>query len=110
MRPVVFGISLDPETRCSHYHSPLDIIAIRMRCCGHYYACKECHDAMAGHGSQTWPQAEWDQPAVLCGACGTEMSVRMYLNSANTCPACKAPFNPGCRHHYHLYFETTPRR
>jgi len=107
MRPVVFGIALDPETRCSHYHTPLDIIAIRMKCCGQYYACKECHDALADHGSQAWPQVEWDQPAVLCGVCGTEMSVQEYLDSANQCPTCKAPFNPGCRHHYHHYFEMT---
>ncbi|MDB5479919.1 MAG: zinc finger domain protein [Caulobacteraceae bacterium] len=105
MRPIVEGVSLDAETRCAHYHSAVDIIAIKMRCCGIYYACRECHDELAGHGSEVWPKAEWDQPAVLCGACGVEMSVRDYLACENSCPACGAPFNPGCKTHHHLYFE-----
>jgi uncharacterized CHY-type Zn-finger protein len=105
MRSAVHGVALDPETRCAHYHGRLDIIAIKMRCCGTYYACRECHDELAGHAAQVWPIQAWDQAAVLCGACGAETSVRQYLDWANQCPACGAPFNPGCRHHYHLYFE-----
>jgi len=104
MRPIVRGIDLDPETRCAHWHSPLDVIAIKMKCCGVYYACRDCHDALAGHAAEVWPDAEWDQPAVLCGVCGHEMSVRDYLASADRCPDCGAGFNAGCRHHYHLYF------
>jgi len=104
MRPTVRGIDLDPETRCTHWHSPLDIIAIRMKCCGVYYACRECHDALAGHAAEVWPEVEWDQTAVLCGVCGHQMSVRDYLDCENRCPHCGAGFNPGCRHHYHLYF------
>ena len=42
-RPEVLGVNLDPQTRCEHYHGPTDIIAIKMKCCGRYYACKECH-------------------------------------------------------------------
>ena len=42
--PPVFGRDLDPQTRCAHWHSPLDIIAIKMKCCGAYWACRECHD------------------------------------------------------------------
>ena len=105
-RPLVCGVDLDAETRCAHYHSALDIIAIKMKCCDSYYACKDCHDALAGHAIEVWPRQEWHQPAVLCGACGTEMSVNAYLNCANRCPICAAPFNPGCRNHYHFYFET----
>jgi uncharacterized CHY-type Zn-finger protein len=105
LRPLVLGVDLDPQTRCAHYRTPLDIIAIRMRCCGAYYACKDCHDALAGHGLEVWPVAEWDQPAVMCGACGAEMSVRQYLECGNGCPFCQARFNPGCRTHYHYYFE-----
>ena len=105
MRPIVNGRALDPQTRCAHWRGPLDIIAIRMRCCGSYYACRQCHDEMAGHAAQVWPLAEWNEPAVLCGACGTELSVRQYLGCGNRCPACGAPFNPGCASHYHLYFE-----
>jgi uncharacterized CHY-type Zn-finger protein len=101
----VKGVALDHETRCAHYHSPLDIIAIKMRCCRTYYACRECHDAIAGHGAAVWPAAEWDQPAILCGACGAELSVHEYRGCDNRCPKCGASFNPGCRNHYHLYFE-----
>jgi uncharacterized CHY-type Zn-finger protein len=105
MRPEVRGVDLDAETRCAHWHSALDVIAIRMKCCGVYYACRECHDALAGHPAHIWPQAERDTPAVLCGACGLEMTVHQYLCCADRCPGCDAAFNPGCRHHYHLYFE-----
>jgi uncharacterized CHY-type Zn-finger protein len=105
MRPTVKGRALDPQTRCAHYHSPLDVIAIRMRCCGAYYACRECHDELAGHPVEVWPKSEWAQPAVLCGVCGTQLSVREYLDCDNRCPSCSAPFNPGCKTHHHLYFE-----
>jgi uncharacterized CHY-type Zn-finger protein len=104
-RPRVHGIDLDPQTRCSHYHTALDVIAIRMKCCGEYYACKECHDAMSNHAVEVWPKSEWDSNAILYGVCSIEMSVRQYLESKNECPGCKAHFNPGCRNHYHFYFE-----
>ncbi|HLZ82973.1 MAG TPA: CHY zinc finger protein [Caulobacteraceae bacterium] len=105
MRPIVQGVALDAQTRCSHYHSTLDIIAIKMRCCGVYHACRECHDELADHPAEVWPKAEWDKAAVLCGACGAEMSVYDYLAGDNRCPACRSPFNPGCKSHHHLYFE-----
>lgn len=109
-KPLVRGLDLDAQTRCAHWRTALDIVAIRMKCCGTYYACKDCHDALADHPIETWPQEEWEQPAVLCGACGTEMSIRQYLDCANACPVCAAGFNPGCRHHYHFYFSTAPAR
>jgi uncharacterized CHY-type Zn-finger protein len=107
-RPSVSGVDLDPQTRCAHYNSGLDIIAIKMKCCGIYYACKDCHDALAGHAIEVWPHNEWDQPAVLCGACGIELSIQQYLECSNKCPSCSSPFNPGCRNHYHYYFDALP--
>ncbi|HUZ13783.1 MAG TPA: CHY zinc finger protein [Caulobacteraceae bacterium] len=104
-RPDVVGLDLDDQARCRHYATRLDIVAIRMRCCGVYYACKDCHEALAGHAIEVWPAAEWDRPAVLCGACAHEMSVRQYLDCGDRCPACGAPFNPGCRTHHHFYFD-----
>jgi uncharacterized CHY-type Zn-finger protein len=104
-RPPVLGLDLDDQTRCAHWRSPLDVIAIRMRCCGDYYACRDCHDALAGHPAAVWPRAQWDRPAVLCGVCGAELSVRAYMACTNRCPSCDAAFNPGCRLHHHLYFE-----
>src|ERR1700722_14637870 len=88
--PRVTGIDLDAQTRCAHYRSALDIIAIKMKCCGVYYACKECHDALADHAIEVWPRHEWDQPVVLCGACGSELSIRQYLGCFDKCPVCSS--------------------
>ncbi|MGZ3377586.1 MAG: CHY zinc finger protein [Phenylobacterium sp.] len=105
-RPAVHGQSLDAHTGCAHWRSELDIIALKMRCCLTYYACRQCHDELAGHPAAVWPTAEWDEAAVLCGACGHELSVRQYLACDSRCPACRARFNPGCQTHKHLYFAT----
>jgi uncharacterized CHY-type Zn-finger protein len=104
-RPDVRGVELDAQTRCAHWHSPLDIVAIRMKCCGEYYACKDCHDSLAGHAGEVWPASQFDAKAVLCGACCMELSIRQYLDCANACPACGAGFNPSCHHHHHFYFQ-----
>ena len=103
--PEVRGLELDPQSRCAHWHSPLDIVALKMRCCCVYYACRACHDALADHPAQLWPLAERDASAVLCGACQAELSIAAYLACDDACPACAAPFNPGCKLHRHLYFE-----
>jgi uncharacterized CHY-type Zn-finger protein len=102
--PVVHGINLDPRMRCEHYHGPTDIIAIRMKCCGVYYACKDCHAILANHAIEVWPLNEWDQKAVLCGSCRVELTIHEYMQSDSRCPSCGALFNPGCRTHYHFYF------
>jgi uncharacterized CHY-type Zn-finger protein len=106
-RPPVHGVDVDPETRCAHFHSPLDIIAIRLRCCGDYYACKDCHDALADHPLKPWPVAERDTLAVLCGACGAELSITEYLGCGSRCPSCAAGFNPRCASHHPYYFAGT---
>jgi uncharacterized CHY-type Zn-finger protein len=103
--PAVRGVNLDAQTRCVHYHSAADIVAIKMKCCGVYYACKDCHTELAGHAIAVWPRSEWEQRAVLCGACGAELTIREYLQSKSRCPAGSAVFNPGCRKHHHFYFE-----
>lgn len=100
----VRGIEVDGETRCAHYRSPLDIVAVKMKCCGVYYACKDCHIALAGHAITAWPHEEWNERAILCGACGTEMTIREYLKCDSRCPTCGAGFNPACRNHHHFYF------
>jgi uncharacterized CHY-type Zn-finger protein len=76
-----------------------------MKCCGLYYACKDCHEKLAGHPIAVWPENEWSQHAVLCGACGAILTILQYMRSGSRCPACRAHFNPGCRSHYHLYFQ-----
>lgn len=101
----VRGRHLDSSTRCFHYHSELDIVAIKFRCCQTYYACFFCHEEEARHPPQKWPRAEWTTRAVLCGACGHEMTIHAYLFSAFRCPSCHARFNPRCARHFSWYFE-----
>jgi uncharacterized CHY-type Zn-finger protein len=101
----VRGVDLDPQTRCRHYQGALDIIAIKTKCCGVYYACKDCHIELADHALFVWPRAQWDSKAVLCGACGAKLTINEYLHSGSRCPACGAGFNPDCRNHHHFYFE-----
>jgi uncharacterized CHY-type Zn-finger protein len=105
----VRGVDLDPNTRCAHYRSTADVIAIKMRCCQTYFSCFDCHKTLADHPPEVWPRAEWSSKAVLCGVCATEMTVVEYMDSGNRCPKCTAAFNPGCRNHYHLYFEDFSR-
>ena len=104
--PEVHGLNLDPQTRCLHYHSQFDIIAIKMKCCGMYYACKDCHDALTDHRIEPWPESEWHEQAILCGNCRSTLSISAYLQCNSRCPHCHSSFNPACRNHYHLYFST----
>ncbi len=100
----VYGLDVDLQTRCRHWHSRLDVIAVRFACCGAWYACFDCHAAVAGHEPSVWPRTRFDEPAVLCGVCGHQLTVDEYLSCNSTCTACGAPFNPGCELHYDLYF------
>lgn len=101
----VLGSAVDDQTRCVHYRTLLDVVAIRFRCCRDFYPCHLCHQESAGHVAERWLVGEGDARAVLCGVCGHELSIRVYLG-VDGCPRCNAPFNPGCRLHAHLYFET----
>jgi uncharacterized CHY-type Zn-finger protein len=106
--PDVRGVDLDLQTRCGHYHGPSDIIAIKMKCCGVYYACKDCHDVLADHPIEVWPESQWTEQAILCGACGEELTIDEYMQCQYRCPACREPFNPGCGKHHHFYFQGGP--
>lgn len=101
----VHGVDVDDQTRCLHWRSPLDVIAIKLPCCDTYYACHECHSELVCHVPVVWPRDRFGEPAVLCGVCRTELTVDTYLSCGFTCPACGTRFNPGCANHYHLYFE-----
>ena len=104
------GSLVDDHTRCIHYHSRLDIIAIRMKCCNEYYSCIECHNEIAGHLPSVWTIEEFDAKAIFCGICYNEMTIKEYLQSNHTCPFCNSNFNPGCSSHYHLYFGIDQNR
>lgn len=104
-RPRVFGVDMDPHARCTHYHTELDIIAIKLKCCGEFYACKECHDALADHEIESWPVESYDTFAILCGDCDAQLTINAYLHCDSRCPSCGAAFNPQCSRHYHFYFS-----
>ncbi|ELZ42735.1 zinc finger CHY domain protein [Halorubrum saccharovorum DSM 1137] len=129
------GVAVDPETRCAHWDSAVDVVALRFGCCETYYPCDACHDAATDHEAEPWPRDRFDEAAVLCGACGATLTAREYLDgdsegqspSGNrappddgeaqraagsrerpdddACPRCDAAFNPGCRAHRDRYFE-----
>ncbi|KAI3393114.1 hypothetical protein diail_4713 [Diaporthe ilicicola] len=101
----VLGVDVAPTTQCAHWHSDLDIIAIKHKCCGQYYACIGCHEALAQHASDIWPRDQRVARAVLCGKCRRELTINEYLTCGNKCPGCASGFNPGCARHYDLYFE-----
>jgi len=101
----VFGVDVDNETRCAHWHSALDIIAIKFKCCGLWYPCFDCHREIADHQPDVWQSSEFDEEAVLCGSCGHQLTITEYLASNSKCTECHAEFNPGCAKHYHLYFQ-----
>ena len=101
----VKGKPIDAQTRCVHYHSALDIIAIKLKCCGEYYPCYFCHQETTDHEVIVWSKNEWETVAILCGACKHEMTIAQYKCCNYTCPICKTAFNPKCSNHDHLYFE-----
>lgn len=101
----VHGTGVNARTQCAHYHSERDIIAIKHRCCGEFYACIQCHNEAASHASQVWPKTEFQAEAIYCGNCNCTLSIASYLSGNSICPRCQAAFNPSCANHYHLYFE-----
>jgi uncharacterized CHY-type Zn-finger protein len=103
--PEVRGVNIDAQTRCGHYNSPVDVIAVRMKCCGSYFACKDCHDTLAGHPLEPWPREDRAERAVLCGVCRSELAIDEYLGSSTRCPVCSASFNPHCSDHHDDYFS-----
>jgi uncharacterized CHY-type Zn-finger protein len=160
----VRGVDVGPETRCRHYDSDLDVIAVRFPCCGTFYPCYECHLVAADHEPERWGDEDRsrtsggddgssasggdeddgssasggdeddgstisgggesgesetrtngpaescpggtgaDADAVLCGVCGTVLTVAEYVDCDDRCSDCGAEFNPGCRRHYDRYF------
>jgi uncharacterized CHY-type Zn-finger protein len=102
-REMITG-ELDENTRCAHYHSPLDIIAIKFKCCNRYYSCYYCHQELADHAPERWRKEEFDELAIVCGVCKVEMSINAYKNCDYRCPACRSAFNPKCGNHDKLYF------
>lgn len=100
----VHGALVGQQTRCAHYATDRDVVAIKFACCEEFYSCHACHVESSGHAAYVWPRTRRDEHALLCGVCGSTLSISTYL-SVVACPHCSAEFNPGCRLHTHLYFE-----
>lgn len=111
MATQVFGQLVDDQSRCVHWHSPLDVVALKFKCCGLYFACVTCHaeaEAEAGqHEVRRYHvQQEPTIKVALCGVCKLQMTFNQYSTAEGTkCPSCGAGFNPGCKSHYDLYFD-----
>jgi uncharacterized CHY-type Zn-finger protein len=103
-RPPVRGAIVDDMTRCVHYRTAVDIVAIRFACCGEYYPCHLCHAETADHAARQWRADQHDAVAILCGACGAELTIAEY-RATSRCPRCASPFNERCAQHAHLYFD-----
>ncbi|MBS1703101.1 MAG: hypothetical protein JST12_15655 [Armatimonadetes bacterium] len=101
----VFGVEVGPRFECAHWHGPTDVVALKFPCCGTFWCCWDCHEALAGHPAQRWSETDQDEEAILCGACGHRLTIREYLEGESQCPNCGHGFNPGCRSHRHLYFD-----
>ena len=91
---------MDPQGRCVHYRSLVDVVGNRCATCGDFFACHLCHAQLTDH---EFGRLSVDAPdSVMCGACGKTMGHGDYESS---CPACGHRFNPGCHSHRHLYFQ-----
>lgn len=98
------GIDVDPETRCTHFDTERDVVALRFACCDAYYPCFRCHEAVADHPAERLSVTS-PESAVLCGVCGAELTPSEFVDGEHRCPECGVPFNPGCADHYDRYFE-----
>lgn len=101
---IIKGSVIDKETRCIHYHTEVDRIAIKFYCCLTYFPCHLCHEEAGCGDMQVWPRDKFDQKGILCGACGKELTINTYLQGTNKCPTCQTAFNPNCKLHEKLYF------
>jgi len=96
---------IDNLTRCKHYNSELDIIAIKFKCCKEFYCCIHCHEEETVHQVEQWTKEEFGEKAIFCGNCSHILTIQEYFDSSNKCPHCLASFNPRCSNHYHFYFD-----
>ena len=100
------GTEVDAQTRCAHYKSEIDIIAIKFKCCDDWFPCYKCHAEHTNHAPEIWEENEREEKAIFCGNCGAQLSISEYFNCDSTCPKCESSFNPNCALHYDLYFQT----
>ncbi|KAL3230727.1 Helper of Tim protein 13 [Nakaseomyces bracarensis] len=100
------GKIVDKHTRCEHWNTDLDIIALKFKCCDTFYPCISCHRETTDHEIQKY-DINSDEKVILCGNCNSLLTFHEYTSKTNPlqCPKCSALFNPGCKNHYGLYFD-----
>ena len=62
---IVKGKPIDDQTRCAHYHSSLDVIAVKFKCCNEYYPCYYCHKESSDHPADTWKKNEQNNKSIM---------------------------------------------
>ena len=95
---MIHGVDVDPQGRCAHWHSEVDVVANTCGACNKLWACSRCHDELADH---RFAGVDKRARSIMCGACGHRMTYGEYGAS---CPSCGHPFNPGCKLHESVYF------
>lgn len=103
MTKKINGLLIDNESRCQHYHTELDIVALKCFECQKYYACYQCHDSLEDHTFRAYPCQLKEDKVLICGVCRHEMTIKEY-QEAVACPNCHSAFNPACSKHYDIYF------
>ncbi|EGW30027.1 uncharacterized protein SPAPADRAFT_144251 [Spathaspora passalidarum NRRL Y-27907] len=100
------GQLVDKHSRCIHYHTTIDIIALKYKCCQTYYPCFQCHQELTNHKVEKYNLTDLESiKVVLCGECYNELLFDEYKNNQMKCVYCHHEFNPGCSLHYDLYFD-----
>lgn len=97
----IYGVGLDEQGRCAHYHQNCDVVALKYAMCRKYYACFSCHDEMEDHAFAATGTEE--KYPVLCGNCKRLLTREQY--GQGSCPYCGILFNPRCKLHKHIYFK-----
>lgn len=100
----IHGRVIDNETRCIHYQTRADVVAIKFQCCQKFYPCYQCHNESENHPISLWRKTDYQEQAILCGVCKAKLTISEYIN-AGQCPRCEVIFNSNCLQHFHLYFE-----
>jgi uncharacterized CHY-type Zn-finger protein len=75
--PDVYGPTVDEHTRCVHYATELDIIAIRFACCDRYYPLPLCAiPRLTDHPARTVAtRASGTSPPSCARMCWTELTI-----------------------------------
>ena len=98
---MIYGIGLDSEGRCLHYHTKCDVVALKCNKCKEYFACYQCHNQLQNHPFE--PVSKEDVAPVICGSCRHFLTFDEYKKRA--CLYCRHAFNPKCPVHETIYFK-----